>query len=106
MSGLYAWPWKRMPTCHMGWWRWVAIIGFVVAGLVAVGHGQAPDPGRIQGTVRQQGQSIAHHRIMLIRFGPGQDVQRTPGQTGAEGRFAFDHLATGTDFQYVVGVRY
>jgi hypothetical protein len=44
---------------------------------------------------------------MLIRFGPNQqDVQRTPGQTDAEGRFVFERLETGAQFSYVVGIRY
>jgi hypothetical protein len=43
---------------------------------------------------------------MLIRFGPNQEVQRTPGSTDTEGRFLFDHLETGAAFTYFVGVRY
>jgi hypothetical protein len=69
--------------------------------------GWAQDKGRIQGIVRQQDKAVAEHPIMLIRFGPGQqDVNRTPGQTDAEGRFTFDGLDTGSDFTYVVGIRY
>lgn len=62
--------------------------------------------GRIQGVVQQEGKAIANHRIMLIRFGPGQEVNRTPGQTGADGSFSFEALETGTGFTYFVGIRY
>ncbi len=62
--------------------------------------------GRIEGVVQQEGKAIASHRIMLIRFGPGQDVNRTPGETDAEGRFAFEGLETGDAFTYFVGIRY
>ncbi|MEE8301967.1 MAG: carboxypeptidase-like regulatory domain-containing protein [Candidatus Tectomicrobia bacterium] len=66
----------------------------------------AEERGSIHGIVQRQGQGIAEHRIMLIRFGPDQDVQRTPGKTDAQGRFSFDNLATGGIFEYVVGIRY
>jgi hypothetical protein len=62
--------------------------------------------GRIEGVVKQAGKALANHRIMLIRFGPGQEVDRTPGDTDAEGGFAFEGLETGDTFTYVVGVRY
>jgi hypothetical protein len=62
--------------------------------------------GRIQGTVQRAGQSFAEQRIMLIRFGPNQEVQRIPGHTDAAGRFAFANLETGPAFTYFVGVRY
>ncbi len=72
----------------------------------------APDParsapsGRIEGVVQQAGKAIANHRIMLIRFGPGQEVNRTPGETDAEGGFVFEGLETGGDYNYFVGIRY
>lgn len=66
----------------------------------------AATSGRIQGAVRQEGNAIANHRIMPIRFGPGQEVNRTPGQTDADGGFSFEALKTGTDFKYFVGIRY
>jgi hypothetical protein len=62
--------------------------------------------GRIEGVVQQEGKAIANHRIMLIRFGPGQEVNRTPGETDAEGSFVFEGLETGDEFTYVVGIRY
>ena len=88
----------------MRWFR-------VFVGLCLVGLGWsvtwAAEPGTIRGVVRKDGQSVAEHRIMLIRFGPNQqDVQRTPGQTDAEGRFVFEQLETGPQFSYVVGIRY
>ena len=87
--------------------QWGLVIAIVCASLCLGRAGWAQDKGRIQGIVRQQDTAIAEHRIMLIRFGPGQqDVNRTPGQTDAEGRFTFDGLETGLDFTYVVGIRY
>jgi len=62
--------------------------------------------GRIRGVIQREGQGFAEQRIMLIRFGPNQEVQRTPGQTDAEGRFLFDNLETGSAFTYFVGIRY
>ncbi len=62
--------------------------------------------GRIEGQVQQAGQAIADHRIMLIRFGPGQEVNRTPSQTDAQGSFVFEGLETGDELTYVVGIQY
>src|SRR5919198_1586488 len=62
--------------------------------------------GRIRGVLLREGKGFAEQRIMLIRFGPNQDVQRFPGQTDAEGRFVFENLETGPAFTYVVGIRY
>jgi hypothetical protein len=62
--------------------------------------------GRIRGVIQRAGQGFAEQRIMLIRFGPNQDVQRFPGQTDAEGRFLFENLETGPAFTYFVGIRY
>lgn len=62
--------------------------------------------GRIEGVVQQEGKAIADHRIMLIRFGPGQEVNRTPGATDAEGGFVFEGLETGDEFTYFVGIQY
>jgi len=56
--------------------------------------------------IQREGKGFAEQRIMLIRFGPNQDVQRFPGQTDAEGRFAFDNLETGPAFTYFIGIRY
>jgi hypothetical protein len=62
--------------------------------------------GRIRGVIQREGNGFAEQRIMLIRFGPNQDVQRFPGQTDAEGRFLFENLETGPAFTYFVGIRY
>src|SRR5215475_6793779 len=68
--------------------------------------GRTEGVGRIRGIVQQEGKGFAEQRIMLIRFGPDQDVQRFPGQTDAEGRFLFENLETGLAFTYFVGIRY
>ena len=66
----------------------------------------AEGPGSIGGVVRSGGQPVASHRIMLIRFGPDNDVQRSPGETDAEGAFLFESLSTEAGFTYFVGIRY
>src|SRR5262249_50872402 len=38
--------------------------------------------------------------------GPQQEIERTPGQTDAQGEFRFEHLATGQEYTYVIGIRY
>ena len=68
--------------------------------------GCAEGMGRIRGVIQREGKGFGGQRIMLIRFGPNQEVQRFPGQTDAEGRFLFDNLETGTGFTYFVGIRY
>jgi hypothetical protein len=68
--------------------------------------GCAEGTGRIRGVIQREGKGFAGQRIMLIRFGPNQEVQRFPGQTDAEGRFLFDNLETGAAFTYFVGIRY
>ena len=66
----------------------------------------AQGQGSIGGVVRFAGEAVASHRIMLIRFGPDDEVQRTPGETDAEGAFLFDNLSTDAGFTYFVGIRY
>lgn len=66
----------------------------------------AQGDGSISGAVRSAGQAVASHRIMLIRFGPDNDVQRTPGETDAQGAFLFDNLSSDAGFTYFVGIRY
>lgn len=81
------------------------ICSVLVTGLVpSAGWGEGR--GRIRGVVQREGHGFAEQRIMLIRFGPNQEVQRTPGQTDAEGRFLFENLETGSVFTYFVGMRY
>ena len=66
----------------------------------------AQGEGSIGGVVQSAGQAVASHRIMLIRFGPDNDVQRTPGETDAQGAFLFEDLPTDPGFTYFVGIRY
>src|SRR5215510_8735277 len=68
--------------------------------------GRTEGMGRIRGVLLRAGKGFAEQRIMLIRFGPNQDVQRFPEQTDAEGRFVFENLETGPAFTYFVGIRY
>src|SRR5438093_5866923 len=89
-------------------WRlfWMALIcsALVIGWLPRIGC--AEGVGRIRGVIQREGKGFAEQRIMLIRFGPNQDVQRFPGQTDAEGRFFFENLETGPAFTYFVGIRY
>lgn len=66
----------------------------------------AAEHGSIGGVVRSAGEAVGPHRIMLIRFGPDNDVQRTPGETNAQGEFRFENLATDENFTYFVGIRF
>jgi hypothetical protein len=68
--------------------------------------GCAEGMGRIRGVIQREGKGFAEQRIMLIRFGPNQEVQRFPGQTDTAGRFLFENLETGSAFTYFVGIRY
>ena len=68
--------------------------------------GRTEGVGRIRGVIQREGKGFAGQRIMLIRFGPNQDVQRFPGQTDAEGRFLFENLEIGPAFTYFIGIRY
>jgi hypothetical protein len=85
---------------------WVGLMCSVLVTGVFPSAAWAEGRGRIHGVLQREGQGFAEQRIMLIRFGPNQEVQRIPGQTDIEGRFLFDHLETGTAFTYFVGVRY
>src|SRR5206468_13060438 len=89
-------------------WR-LFLMGLICSAL-AIGWlpriGHAEGLGRIRGIIQREGQGFAEQRIMLIRFGPNQNVQRFPGQTDAEGRFLFENLETGPAFTYFVGIRY
>jgi hypothetical protein len=85
------------------WMGWICM-ALVIGGLPYIGRTEGM--GRIRGIVQREGQGFAEQRIMLIRFGPNQDVQRFPGQTDAAGRFFFENLETGPAFTYFVGIRY
>jgi len=89
-------------------WRWffIGLIGIVLVTGWLPRVGFAEGMGRIRGIIQREGKGFAEQRIMLIRFGPNQEVQRFPGQTDAEGRFLFENLETGSAFTYFVGIRY
>ena len=67
---------------------------------------RAEGHGSIGGVIRSAEGVVGTHRIMLIRFGPDNDVQRTPGETTAQGGFLFENLPTDGSFTYFVGIRY
>jgi hypothetical protein len=85
---------------------WMGLIcsALVIGWLPRIGRTEGG--GRIRGVIQREGKGFAEQRIMLIRFGPNQDVQRFPGQTDAEGRFLFENLETGPAFTYFIGIRY
>jgi hypothetical protein len=85
---------------------WMGLVGMLCMLGIWPGMVHAEEDGSIQGVIQRDGEAVAEHRIMLIRFGPNQDVQRTPGQTDTQGRFSFDNLEAGKEFAYVVGIRY
>jgi hypothetical protein len=85
---------------------WMGLLCSVLVTGVFPSTGCAEGRGRIRGVIQREGQGFVAQRIMLIRFGPNQEVQRTPGQTDAEGRFLFENLETGSVFTYFVGIRY
>ncbi len=96
---------RLSPTLgRVHWW-----LG-VVCGLLWLGLWpallSAEEYGSISGVIQREGHGVAAHRIMLIRRGPQQEVQRTPGQTDAQGGFRFGNLATGQEYTYFVGIRY
>src|SRR5262245_36015824 len=96
--------WLSPTPGRVPWWLGVACVllwlGLWPAWL------SAEEQGSISGVIHRAGQGVAAHRIMLIRMGPQQEVQRTPGQTDAHGAFRFAHLATGPEYTYYVGIRY
>ncbi len=74
--------------------------------LIALSTSVRAEEGSIGGVIRSGGEVVGAHRIMLIRFGPDNDVQRTPGETNAQGEFLFEDLSTDGSFTYFVGIRY
>src|SRR5690242_16785226 len=85
--------WLSSPLGRVAWWLGVA------CGLLGLGLWpawlSAEEQGSISGVIQHAGRGVAAHRIMLIRRGPQQEIQRTPGQTDAHGGFHFGQLATG-----------
>lgn len=96
-------PWGYTPFASGVFWFVVVTLSYLFAS--SPGMVRADATGSIRGRVQQQGQGVADHRMMLIRFGQNQDMQRIPGQTDAEGYFVFEHLESGPAFTYVVGIR-
>jgi hypothetical protein len=96
----------RLPPIpgRVHWWLGV-VCGLLWLGLWPAWL-SAEEQGSISGVIQHEGRGVAAHRIMLIRRGPQQEVQRTPGQTDAQGGFHFEHLATGHEYTYFVGIRY
>lgn len=96
---------RLSPTLRLvHWWLGVAC-GVLWLGLWPAWL-WAEESGSSSGVIQRAGQGVAAHRIMLIRRGPQQEVQRTPGQTDAQGGFRFGNLATGQEYTYFVGIRY
>lgn len=100
-----------MPYALVGFFRQqhlrqLGLLGGLLVLSMLPGRLVAEGSGRIQGTVLHDGQGVATHRIMLIRFGSEGAVDRTPGQTDAQGRFVFEGLDTRATFTYFVGIRY
>ena len=81
------------------------LCGLLLLGTLSTRLGAA-EHGSIGGVIRSAGEVVASHRIMLVRFGPDNDVQRTPAETNAQGEFLFENLATDGSFTYFVGIRY
>jgi hypothetical protein len=81
------------------------VCGLLLLGALSARVG-AEGRGSIGGVIRSAAEGVGSHRIMLIRFGPENDVQRTPGETDAQGEFLFENLSTDGRFTYFVGIRY
>jgi hypothetical protein len=84
---------------------WIGVLCSTLVTVWLPQRGWPEGTGRIRGTIQRDGKGLAEQRIMLIRFGSNQDVQRFPGQTDAEGRFVFENLEIGPGFTYFVGIR-
>src|SRR5712692_264555 len=68
------------PACSTWSLFWMGLLcSVLVTGLLPSAE-CAEGRGRIRGVIQREGQGFAEQRIMLIRFGPNQEVQRTPGQ--------------------------
>lgn len=96
-----------MPYSNISPFRSCAAVvcGLLLLGALSASVG-AEEHGSIGGVIQSDGEVVGSHRIMLIRFGPDNDVQRTPGETNAQGEFLFENLPTDESFTYFVGIRY
>jgi hypothetical protein len=95
-----------MPHNNISRFRSCAALACGLLLLSALSTSIGAEEGSIGGVIRSAGEAVGVHRIMLIRFGPDNDVQRTPGETNAQGEFLFENLSTGGGFTYFVGIRY
>ena len=95
-----------MPHSNISKFRYAAVLVCALLLLSALSTSVGAEEGRIGGVIRAGGEVVGTHRIMLIRFGPDNDVQRTPGETNPQGEFLFDGLSTDGSFTYFVGIRY
>jgi hypothetical protein len=95
-----------MPHNNISRFRSCAALACGLLLLSALSTSVRAEEGSIGGVIRSGGEVVGAHRIMLIRFGPDNDVQRTPGETNAQGEFLFENLSTGGGFTYFVGIRY
>ena len=95
-----------MPHSNISQFRNCAVLVCGLLLLSALSTSVRAEEGSIGGVIRSGGEVVGAHRIMLIRFGPDNDVQRTPGETNAQGEFLFENLSTDGIFTYFVGIRY
>ena len=95
-----------MPHSNISQFRNFAVLVCTLVMLSTLSTSVRAEEGRIGGIIRAGGEVVGAHRIMLIRFGPDNDVQRTPGETNAQGEFLFEGLSTDGSFTYFVGIRY
>ena len=95
-----------MPHSNISQFRYAAVLVCALLLLSALSTSVGAEEGRIGGVIRAGGEVVGTHRIMLIRFGPDNDVQRTPGETNPQGEFLFEGLSTDGSFTYFVGIRY
>ena len=95
-----------MPHSNISEFRNFAVLACAVLLLSALSTSVRAEEGSIGGVIRSGGDAVGAHRIMLIRFGADNDVQRTPGETSTQGEFLFEGLSTDGSFTYFVGIRY
>lgn len=95
-----------MPHSNISEFRNFTVLACAALLLSALSTSVRAEEGSIGGVIRSGGDAVGAHRIMLIRFGADNDVQRTPGETNAQGEFLFEGLSTDGSFTYFVGIRY
>lgn len=95
-----------MPNSNISQFGKCAILVCGLLLFIALSAWAQAEEGSIGGVIRSGGEAVGAHRIMLIRFGADNDVQRTPGETNAQGEFLFENLSIDGSFTYFVGIRY